>query len=148
MLAGFITIFLLNTLTSLLVHQKVRGMVNTPSPIDTTMYAPVLHAILAILAPVLGGVVVGYLTKQKGAFYGGALAVTLKIISITIITTIFFKTPTFYGIQMDKTGANIFATRNIMRELLSLPLSILFIAWGGWVGEKLAKYRPKILTSA
>ncbi len=139
-LIGVISIFTLNALARIFIYQNIRGMVGTQTAIDTIVYRPVLHTSLSLLIPIAGGIIVGYLAKKNGVYFGGALAILLKIISIGILSTIFFYPVAFYGIELAQSEANKLAMQNIVRQLYSFPVSLLFMAWGGWVGEKLSKY--------
>ncbi|MBP7966771.1 hypothetical protein KAZ66_00715 [Candidatus Woesebacteria bacterium] len=140
LVAGFLTIFILNAVSRLFVFQKVKGFTNGSSTIDTTVYNSVLHTMTALFIPIIGGIVVGYIVKKKGAYFGGALAIILKMISVGVICTLFIYPPAFYGIQLSGEAARTYALQNLSREFISLPFAILFMAWGGWVGEKLAQF--------
>ena len=140
LVAGFLTIFILNTVSRLFIFQKVKGFTNGSSMVDTTAYNSLLHTTVALFIPIIGGIVVGYLVKKKGVYFGGALAIILKMISVGIICTLFIYPPALYGIQLSTEAARTYALQNLSREFISLPFSILFMAWGGWVGEKFAQF--------
>ncbi len=140
LLVGFLTIFILNTISRLFIFQKVKGFANGSSMVDTTVYNSFLHTTVALFIPIIGGIVVGYLVKKRGAYFGGALAIILKMISVGVICTLFIYPPAFYGIQLSGEAARTYALQNLSREFISLPFSILFMAWGGWVGEKFAQF--------
>lgn len=146
LLAGFITIYILNAISQIFIFQKVQGIAGVNSPLDTPVYHKVLHTVISLIIPIIGGGVVGFIVKKKGAFYGGTLAIILKMISIAVIATIFVYPPAFYGIPMQPESARIFTLQNLTRQIISLPFAILFMAWGGWVGEKLASHKKPILT--
>ncbi|CAN5154911.1 hypothetical protein BH09PAT2_BH09PAT2_04050 [soil metagenome] len=148
LLAGFMTIFVLNTAIRSVIYSNVKGMVHTNSPIDTILYNPILHTIFSFIIPILGGVVVGYLMKEKGWIYGGILAIVMKTISLAIVASIYFSPTVLFGIKQSTAVSYALAEQNIVRQLISLPFALLFIAWGGWVGEKLAKYRKQIVLTS
>ena len=47
-------------------------MVQTDSTIDTILYRPIFHTLVSFLIPIIGGIVVGYLVKEKGYTLQGA----------------------------------------------------------------------------
>ncbi len=138
LVAGFFTIFILNTVARLFVYREVRGIANDDKKLTSIAYDPIFHSFISLIIPILGGIVVGYLIKKNGALYGAILALIVKTISILIISSMFFYPAAFYAIELPIEVRNTIASQNIMRQLYSLPISILFIAWGGWVGEKLS----------
>lgn len=146
LLAGFITIYTLNSISQIFIFQEVQGISGVKSPLDTPIYHTLLHTIISLIIPIVGGMVVGLMVKKNGAYYGGVLAIILKMISIAVIASIFIYPPAFYGIPMQPESVRIFAWQNIIRAFISIPFAILFMAWGGWIGEKLSSYKNPIFT--
>ncbi|MCR4324730.1 MAG: DUF5518 domain-containing protein [Candidatus Curtissbacteria bacterium] len=81
---------------------------------------------LSLMAPLLGGVVIGYMVRERGWFYGGLLGVLLAIIFMGIISLGFFVPESF--------NPNSFG-EIILEVIFYLPLYVVLTALGGWLGE-------------
>lgn len=103
-----------------------------------------LLRILSFLSPVIGGFIVGWLVKEKGLLYGGILGVTLKLISIGIVSlTFLLPASLIYGSHLPPQQGQGLAQQNILNQLLYSPVTIILTALGGYLGERLHKRNRK-----
>ncbi len=101
-----------------------------------------LLRIISFVSPILGGLVVGYIVKEKGWLYGGLLGIILLIISIAIVSlTLILPTSMTYDPQFPSGYGHDLALKNILNQLLHSPLTIALTALGGLLGEKFYKKR-------
>jgi len=149
-LLGFLTILgigILTTTISFLIHLN---MARTLSP-ENFRAAISQHPVLTIswilrglsfISPVIGGVVVGWITKEKGWLYGGLLGVILTLVSIGFASlTFILPTATIYGSDFPANYGHDLAQKNIVNQLIGAPLTIVLTSLGGWLGEKIHKKR-------
>lgn len=105
-----------------------------------------LLRIISFISPILAGVVVGWIAREKGWLYGGFLGILLKLISVgTVFLTFLLPTSLIFGANMSQVAGDALVQKNILNQLLYAPITIILIALGGWLGESFYKRRHKQL---
>ena len=134
--AGFFTIVLIGGITSTLSFLMMTNISRVFSPPYAT-FNWLLRG-LSFLSPVIGGLVVGWMVKEKGWLYGGILGFTLKLISIGVVSlTFFLPSPLVFGSKFPSNYGQELAQKNIFNQLLDLPVTIALTVLGGYWGERL-----------
>ena len=97
---------------------------------------------ISFISPILGGLVVGWIVKEKGWLYGGLLGVLLQLTSIGIVSSTFFlPTSVIWGPSIPVEYGHSLALKNILDQLLDTPTFLALTLLGGWLGERLYKIR-------
>lgn len=122
---GFIVVLLIGILASVFV-----AMIYVPSPL--------LSLFLNFFSPVIGGVIVGRMIKEKGWWYGGVLGVLLQAASI-VISSLTFIIPMQGGDVGRDLGYQL-AFTHILNLLLEAPRTIVLAAVGGYIGQYSAQH--------
>lgn len=147
---GFLVILMLGIITSgisFLISSQVAQNVSPQNFEAAFSQQPILTfswilRILSFASPILGGIVVGMLIREKGWLYGGLLGVVLTLLSIGIVLLAFFvSTSLIYGQNVPASFGQNLAQKNILNQFINAPLIIVSTAFGGWLGEKLYKNR-------
>lgn len=132
LLAGLVTIVLIGIVTS------------TASFHQPYLAFRWLIIILSFLSPVLGGFVVGWITRERGWFYGAlsGVIVQLGLIIVILVSYFFLSTEIKYS-QSNQVLLGFIAIKNIMGTLLNSAQFIILAALGGYLGESLRKNRKR-----
>lgn len=151
-LAGFSVIILLGIITSVVQLFMTSHILQTVSAtgfkaaFTQQPYITISWSLrtLSYLSPVIGGFCVGWLVGEKGWLYGGVLGVALKFVSIGIVSLYFFlHVFIFFDSYLPPQQTQGLAQQNILHQLLYSPITILFTAFGGYIGEHLHKNRMR-----
>lgn len=93
---------------------------------------------ISFLSPFFGGVIVGWIIKERSWLYGGLLGLVLILISIIIVSyTLFLPTSWVYGLNYPASYGHDIALQNILNQLSHAPIIIILTSIGGFLGEKL-----------
>lgn len=100
---------------------------------------------LSFLSPVVGGLVVGWMVKEKGWVYGGILGFTLGLVSMSIVSlTFILPSSMIFGSRFPSDYGQELAEKKIRHQLLGWPVTVALTALGGYWGERLCIRKRKV----
>lgn len=92
---------------------------------------------IPVISLILGGYAAGWYIREKGALYGGITGLILAAVSISIASLPFFLPTSFiFGQHVPSDYGYGMAQKNILNQLLYLPVTIVLTSLGGLLGEK------------
>ena len=96
-----------------------------------------------ILIPIIGGFIVGKTVIKKGWLYGALLGVTIRIVSIVIVSiTFILPQDMLYRSELSSTSMIDLATKNINSQIVTAPMLIALTSLGGFLAD-VSKKRKK-----
>lgn len=141
---GFIVIIVIGIITSSITFFVTLNIARSSSP--TTFQAafsqqPLLAInwllrVLTFISPVIGGIVVGLMVKERGWLYGGILGLVIELISLGFVLLILLlPTSLIYGQITPNSFGQSLAIGNMLNQILYAPMIIILTSLGGWIGE-------------
>lgn len=144
---GFLVIVFIGIISSAisfpLISHLFRNLAteNLSSIFSTQPYLIVSWTLMVIFdffPVILGGIVVGWIVREKGWVYGGILGIVLTIVSIGVVSLTFVLPPTLiYGQNVPHDFGRNLAQKNISNQFFQAPLTILLTSLSGLLGERL-----------
>lgn len=155
LLMGYLVIFTIGILIKILSFVQTQLAINSlqhvslealnqkfsEQPYDAFSW---LLRILSFLSLISGGFVVGWKVKERGWVYGGLLGFLIKLIGLTSILIIAFLPASFvYGVDISNGARMEQVAKKIFFAFIELPLAVLLIGLGGYLGEFFYKKNSK-----
>ncbi len=142
-LFGFLLIFGITIITSTISFFIVSNVMHTTQDLKTALSTQPILIItegITFISPILGGLLAGWIVKEKGWLYGGILGIILILISVGIsILPFLLPASLLYGANFPKDYGSSLAQKGILNQLLHSPVTIILTVIGGYLGEKFHK---------
>jgi MFS family permease len=103
------------------------------------IFSNILISTLVYTSPVIGGIVVGYVLKKKGWYYGLVLGIIELLVSVSLPLIVFIYP--VYTSEISNEMIRQMAQGNILKQLMKAPLTLFLYALGGHIGEYISKKR-------